>query len=96
MSSRYEDFSQKLKDLEYEILREPFPYFQETEKESATLKQQVGWLKMTNKAKHAEADTARADATAARADATAARADAAYKSPRLSHSHTESTDVDDA
>ena len=34
-TSRYEDFSQKLEDLKYELKRSPFPIFQEAEKESA-------------------------------------------------------------
>lgn len=35
MSSRYEDFSKKLKDLEYDLLRASFPFYLEAEKESA-------------------------------------------------------------
>ena len=35
ISSNYENFSKRLKDLEYELLREPFPYFFLSEKESA-------------------------------------------------------------
>ena len=34
-TSRYEDFSQKLEDLKYELKRSPFPIYQEAEKESA-------------------------------------------------------------